>query len=48
MLRIMQRKRWRLYFWVSERKIAWELYLQASCPSVFGVVWLTLLWTSVC
>ena len=34
-LHFLQRKRWRLYFWVSERKIAQELYqYQASCSSV--------------
>ena len=30
----MQRKRWRLYFCTSERKIARELYLQESCLSI--------------
>jgi len=34
-LRILQRKRWRLYFWATERKIAQELYqYHASCSSV--------------
>jgi len=33
-LHILQRKRWRLYFFSSERKIARELCLQASCSSV--------------
>ena len=34
-LRILQRKRWRLYFWAAERKIAQELYqYQASCSRI--------------
>jgi len=33
----LQRKRWRLYFCSSERKIAQELYqYQASCSSVLS------------